>query len=216
MIVIDCKQGSDEWLRARLGIPTASRFDKLLTPGGKPSESARRYMAELLAEWWTGEPAAIPNTPYMERGTHLEPKAIEYYEFVTGHSTSRVGFCLLDDRSAGASPDLLVGDDGLAEFKCLAIVNHVLALIDKAPVREHTLQVQGQMMVTGRRWCDVVFYNPVMPSMIVRVERDDAMIEALTSRLAEFSDELRRSKAILDAHRPARQPDDDTLPACLA
>ena len=93
MITVECEQGSTQWLNARLGIPTASQFDRILSPKTlKPSASAEGYRHELLAEWLLGEPIDTVNTEWMQRGIELEPRAVQFYEFQRDIETTRIGF----------------------------------------------------------------------------------------------------------------------------
>lgn len=97
MKIIDCPQNSTEWLMARLGIPTASQFFRIITPGGKPSSASDKYLAELLVEWQFGSPQESPDTPWMTRGHDLEEEAAGWFAFETGLDVERVGFVLRDD-----------------------------------------------------------------------------------------------------------------------
>ena len=109
-------QGSDEWLQSRLGKPTASNFGKLITPTGKPSTSAEGYINDLIAQKITGELPEFYTNEAMARGNELEPAAKAMYEFMHGVEVVEVGLCLHDEFECGASPDGLVGDDGLVEI----------------------------------------------------------------------------------------------------
>ena len=111
------EQGSAQWIAARLGLPTASQFSRILTPRTlKPSASAERYLWELLAERIIGQPANDASTKFMERGKAMEAQAVAFYELQRGVDTRRVGFVTRDDGLVGCSPDRFVGDDGLLEI----------------------------------------------------------------------------------------------------
>jgi exodeoxyribonuclease (lambda-induced) len=184
------KQGSLEWQTARLGIPTASRFDSILTRKTmKPSASQTRYLCELVAERMLGCPVDDVGTSAMQRGSELEQKAVEEYELETGHTCEAVGFCLEDGKRWGCSPDRLIGEYGLLEVKCLNAPNHIAALLGYVH-DDHFAQCQGQMMVTGRAWADLKFYNPSMPSATVRVDRDPDYIRVLRDALEVFVQRL--------------------------
>lgn len=185
MIVLDCKQGSPEWHFARLGIPTASQFGRILTPKTRKfSESSVGYIHELIAEWLIGIPGGGEGRGFMERGTNMEEWGRGYYELVRGVTVQTVGVCLRDDRMAAASPDGLVGDDGGMEIKVPSASKHVANLLGAA--EEHHAQVQGNLWITGRKWWDLVSYHPEIPPTIVHVERDEAYIEALDAAMSEF------------------------------
>ena len=137
-----------EWLDAKLGIPSASGFHRILTPTGKLSKSSRRerYMGELLAEWALGEQwdTGIGNSHWVLRGIELEPQARLWYEMAYAE-VEEVGFIWRDEsRMAGCSPDGLVGDDGLLELKCPSPAQHVLYLSCPGQLaRKYYWQVQG-------------------------------------------------------------------------
>lgn len=186
MIIHDVEQGSPEWLALRAGIPTASRFDEILTPTGKPSTQAEKYMLELLAEWLSGEPAETYQNDWMKRGTELEPEARNYYAFTTDAEIRQVGFITRDDGLVGASPDALVNDDGLSEIKCPAPHTHVAYLLGEKLATKYIPQVQGQLWIAERDWCDWISYHPKMQPCIVRTHRDELFITSLRVALDAF------------------------------
>ena len=183
-----------------MGVPTASAFDRILTPGGKPSKSAEGYKFELLGELMMGRPLDSPKYLWMERGNELEEEAANWYEFQTDTALEIVGFCTTDDGLIGASPDRLVGDDGLVELKCPKPENHVRYLLfpDRGVEKDYAVQVQGQLYVTERKWCDIVSYHPDLPRVIVHVERDEEYIALLDAALKEFCVQLAEGKAELE------------------
>src|SRR5262245_45091449 len=118
MIIHDVVQGSTSWLQLRAGIPTASQFDQIITPSGKPSKSAERYMLTLLAERLMGHPITENVSMWMKRGSEMEADAVAFYQLQTDSDTVPVGFITNDEGTIGASPDRLVGEEGLLEIKC--------------------------------------------------------------------------------------------------
>lgn len=191
MKIIDCIQGSPEWQRLRAGIPTASRFDDILTPGGKPSASAERYLNTLAAEIMLGRPLDSPTTALMDRGTDLEGRARTYYAMHNLVDVRTVGFITNDAGTAGASPDGLVDSYGLAEFKCPDAHTHVGYLMSEDGVGgKYKPQVQGQLWICERDWCDTVSYYPGMPISIRRHVRDDEYIEKLAKEVDKFLERL--------------------------
>ena len=194
----DLMQGSDAWLDARLGIPTASEFDRIVTPKKLDlSSAAQKYMHVKLAEWMYGAPLVGPDSPdggydvgahgWGRRGKDLEAEAVRYYEMERDVETSAVGLVLTDDGTIGASPDRLVGGDGLLEQKCPAFETHVGYMLDPSSlVAEYRLQVQGQLWVCEREWCDMQSYYPGFPSVIARVQRDEKVIAALVQHVTSF------------------------------
>lgn len=192
MIRVMGAQGSDSWVRARCGIPTASRFKDILTPKNLTrSKSAGPYMHELLAEWIFGEPIDIETTGYMERGIELEEVARKGYTLQTGNVVEEVGLCLIDNGEVGCSPDGLIGDDGGLEIKCPGLKNHIRYLLDPdALVAEYRLQVHGSIWICEREWWDVMSYHPSLPDVIVRVEHDPDVRSAMAPALEEFGKQL--------------------------
>lgn len=202
MKIIDCKQGTPEWLAARAGIPTASCFDKIVTPKElKPSASARGYAMHLLAEYYTGSPIETEGSGFMERGTDMEAEAVGWYAMQTGADVKPAGFCLHDEGIAGCSPDRLVGEDGLLEVKCPGMVKHLTYLM--FGFDDYRLQVQGQLWITGRAWCDKLSYHPTLDKVVKRIERDDEVIKALDEGVRSFVGMLEHFKQRVDAMRTA-------------
>ncbi|MGB1014981.1 MAG: lambda exonuclease family protein [Nannocystaceae bacterium] len=194
MKVIQCVQGGQDWIRARLGRPTASQFDKLVTPKTlKASKSADAFMHKLLAEWATGESSDDAASGFMDRGIEMESEAADWYAFTTNTEPVPVGFCTTDDGRAGCSPDRLVGDDGGLEIKCPSAKVHVGYLLGTPPT-QYRLQIQGSLYVTGRQWWDWLSYHPDMPSVLIRMERDEECIDALSAVLPPFCDALDAAK----------------------
>ena len=195
MITLDCVQGSDVWFQARLAIPTASNFDRVITPGGKPSTQSEGYMNRLLAEWLTGKASDIEQSEWMKRGIEMEAEARDYYAFRHDVEVKQVGLVYQDDRRlVSCSPDGLLDEGGL-EVKCPAPHTHVSYLLNGFP-SDYIPQVQGSMYVTGRPWWDFISYHPDMEPVIVRVKRDDAYIKTLEGLLNKFLAEMaaRRDK----------------------
>lgn len=184
MIILDQEQGSEEWLRVRLGRPSASMFNKLITQTGKPSTSADGYINELIAERLTGKSEPFHVTEWMERGTALEPEAREAYEFITGNEVMETGFILDNSWQFGCSPDGLILDKGGLEIKCPAPRTMVSYLRDpQVGVKKYWQQIQGCMWITQRGWWDFFAYHPEMPHVLVRVERDDEYIDKLAAEV---------------------------------
>lgn len=185
MIRLDVEQGSPAWFAARLGIPTASRFDDIVTAKTlKLSNSCTKYALELIAGEVLGYDVHLASSGFMARGTALEQKAVDYYELQRDCETEQVGLILRDDRRVGCSPDRLVGDDGLLEIKCPSAAVHLGYLLDNGI--GYRTQVQGQLWLAERDWCDTVSYNPDLPSAIMREERDDEFIIKLSDAVEQF------------------------------
>ena len=196
MIKLNVIQGSREWLDARVGIPTGSQFDKILTQVTmKASKQAEDYLNNLVAEYLIGEPLESVMTPFMARGLELEDEASDYYEFQTGTEPETIGFCLRDDRLVGCSPDRLVGNDGGLEIKCPAPGTHIGYLRNNDKLRDkYRAQVQGFLWITGRKWCDLLSYHPTIHSLILRCERDTEFIDAVELHVGGFIKTLEQVK----------------------
>lgn len=192
MIISENKQGSDDWVIDRLAIPTASNFSKIITTTGKPSATTKTYMNTLLAEWYTGAPVdQIESTIWMERGNELEASARSLYEFVQNKEIKQVGVCYLDDKKLiSCSPDGLVGDDGLLEIKCPKANTMIDYMLDGGFPSKYKQQVQGQMWITGRQWCDFFAYHPDFPEFLVKVNRDQKYINILSEYIIKFVDQM--------------------------
>lgn len=186
----DVVQGSTAWLKIRAGIPTASDFDRILTPTGKLSTASEGYMLELLAERLMGRPTDRVKTEWIERGNELEATAVEYYELAYDCEAVTVGFVTNDPGTYGCSPDRLVGDAGLLEIKAPSAGVHIQYLLFDDHKRKYYPQLQGQLLVTERQHVDIVSYHPEMPTAVVRVERDEDYIAKLAHALEIFCEDL--------------------------
>jgi hypothetical protein len=174
----------------RLGIPTASEFPKIVTPTGKLSEQARKYAHLLVAEQLLGRPLiSLDELEWVARGKELEPEAARLYEFDRDVDTEPVGFLTTDDGRIGASPDRLVGKPGVLEIKAPAPQTHVGYVLDGF-AEKYKPQVQGQLLVSDREWCDWMSYHPELPPIIDRVHRDEVFIGRLRDALNVFCDML--------------------------
>lgn len=192
LLVYNCEQNSPEWLDARRGIPTASEFATVMAEGrtkGAPSVTRRKYMLTLAGQILTGEVVATwAGNEHTERGHTMEEEARKHYAFRTDADPRRVGFIRRD--RAGASPDSLIDSDGLLEIKTkLPHLQLEVLEQDRLPP-EHVAQVQGQLWVSGRDYCDFVSYWPKLPLFVIRVERDEAYIVKLAQAVADFNGEL--------------------------
>jgi putative phage-type endonuclease len=191
VIVAEVLQGTPEWLAARLGIPTASGFDRIITTKGEPSKQAQKYMYQLAAERITGAKEEGYQNGVMQRGMEMEAEARAMYEFITGNEVKTVGVCYPDEKKAyGCSPDGLVNSDGLVEIKCPTSPVHVAYLLSGELPAEYFQQVQGQLLVTGRKYVDFFSFYPGLKPLPVRVERDEKFIKALMVELEIFVKEL--------------------------
>lgn len=187
MKIHNVEQGSPEWLACRIGLPTASEFHQIITPKTlKMSSSTSAYAVKLATEMVLGHALErdLSHNLDVQRGIDMEPHAALVYEFETDTTTTSVGFITDDAGTYGASPDRLVEQDGLLEIKCPRPEKHALYLLNGFGA-DYMAQVQGQLLVTGRQWCDRYSYCPGLPPYRERTIRDEAFITALDAALAE-------------------------------
>jgi len=196
MRVIDCTQGTPEWLAARMGKVGASRMADL-TAKTKTGWSASRanYAAELVAERLTGTPAEKFTNAAMAWGTDHEAEARELYEFLHGASVAQVGLVLHPSiEMSCASPDGLIGNDGLLEIKCPSTATHLETLLGSEIDGKYLKQMQWQMACTERAWCAFASFDPRLPPEmqlhVRRIKRDDRFIAELEKDVSIFLSEV--------------------------
>ena len=185
-------QGSPEWFEARRGNVGASSVYKVMAKG--QGKTRRSYMDELLAEKLGCVIEGFTNAA-MERGTELEPIARSQYEIERDAMVQESGFIMHPTIAGfGASPDGLVGDDGLIEIKCPNTVTHLATLESGTIDGKYQWQMLAQMACTGRQWCDFMSYDDRMPddlqSVIIRFERDEKKIAQMETEVSAFVAEL--------------------------
>lgn len=188
MKIHDCIQGSSQWLKLRAGIPTASEFNRLVTPKWaiKKGDGPQTFLCEKLAEKWTGAPLPqVGGFGALEQGTILEEEALPFFELTTGREIKRVGFITTDDGRIGCSPDGLL-DGGGIEIKCPAAHTHVSYLLDGVVPDEYMAQVHGAMLVTGAESWEFMSYRRNFPPLHVTVKRDEEIQSVLKLALNTF------------------------------
>lgn len=191
MKIIDCVQGSPEWFEARVGLPTSSNFDKIITTQGKPSKSKEKYLYKLAGERIIEKSEDTYKNDVMLRGQELESEARQLYELMTGKTVEQVGLCVTEGKAIyGASPDGLVGEDTLLEIKCPIISTQVDYLVRGKLPTAYFQQIQGQLLVTERQYVDFFSYYPAMKPLLIRVVRDEVFLKALKFELEKFTVEL--------------------------
>lgn len=201
----DIEQGTPEWFAARLGKVTASKVKDVMAQGrgNAPSASRATYMGELIAERLSGVASEGFTNGTMDHGTQTEPQARAAYTMETGNMVDEIGFVVHPTiADSGASPDGMVGADGLVEIKCPLTKTHIEFLKTGAVPSNYQKQMMWQMACTGRVWCDFVSFDPRMPHhmrlRIVRVHRDDGMIREMESAVMDFIIEMRGEIAALE------------------
>jgi len=194
-IITDISQGSEEWKSLRLGKITASCFDKVMAKGrgNAPSKTRQSYMMQLAAEILTQQPQDSFTNQYMEWGNECEPQARSMYEFNNNVDVEEVAFITLDE-FVGVSPDGLVGSDGLLEIKCPKTTTQLERFLFGEFPSTYKAQVQGQLWVSEREWCDFVSFDPRINGSAsyfeIRVDRDEDYIKTLSIEINKFKDEL--------------------------
>ena len=192
----DIEQGTNAWFQARAGKVTASRVaDVAAKTKSGYSASRATYMGQLIAERLTGNVADSFSNAAMAWGTETEPQARAVYELELGVEVIEVGFVphpTIDGSSA--SPDGIIGADGLVEIKCPNTATHIETLLTEKVPKKYLTQIMWQLACTGRSWCDFVSFDPRLPTdmqmFCKRAERDDARIAELETEVVAFLDEL--------------------------
>ena len=190
------EQLSQEWFEARLGKVTASRVsDVLATIKSGEAASRKNYKLQLVTERLTNKKIDSYTNQAMQDGIDREPIAREIYEKLKEVKVQEVGFVQHHRiEHAGASPDGLVGDDGIIEIKCPIETTHTTNLLERKLPSKYKPQVQFQLSTTGRKWCDFISYNPNfeprLQLIVIRVERDDEYIEMLEFEILKFLAEV--------------------------
>lgn len=189
------EQRSDEWFSARLGCVTASRTaDVMAKTKSGYSASRANYMAQLITERLTGQANEGFSSAAMQWGTDTEPQARMAYELMTGETVVETGFVLHPRiKFFGASPDGLVGSDGLIEIKCPNTATHIDTLLSEKVPSKYITQMHVQMICTGREWCDFVSFDPRLPGdmnfWMQRVHRDDDFCKDIEAEVIAFLEE---------------------------
>ncbi|MCK4705861.1 MAG: YqaJ viral recombinase family protein [Gammaproteobacteria bacterium] len=194
-------QGTDGWFLDRCGIPTASMFSNIITSKGEASQSSIPYMHQLLAEWVAQAPVdAWKGNKFSDDGNEREPQADALYTLLTDNPVERVGLCFKDEKKlVGCSPDGLVGDDGCTEYKCPKGSTIIGYMLKKEMPSIYVPQVQGQLWVTDREWCDFLVYHPQVGHKLWHVERDERYIAQMSGRVNKFIERMLEKRELLAA-----------------
>ena len=206
-LVDNSEQGSQEWLKARIPYVTASDVAKVMAKGSGATRT--NYMVKKICEMLSGQPVSGYKSNYMQNGNDNEPIARRAYELISGNTVEQTGFWYLPDELLGASTDGLVGKDGEIEIKNVIPAEQVRTLTTGKIKGEYLKQIQTQLYVYGRQWCDFVSQslgdeeNGYLPEhlriCIIRVERDKQMIEEIRSEVAKFHKDLAELKLKLES-----------------
>lgn len=204
MKIIQCDQGSAEWLQARAGVLTASELDQLISEKKrelKTGAGPESYVCRKLAERWLGFPLQSFTSPVMEQGHLSEEDARNWYSATYDVDVAQVGFITTDDGSMGCSPDGIEGPNvsgacGL-EIKCPQPTHHVGWLLDGGCPSEHYLQCQGCMYVTGMKQWRFVSFHRQFPKLVVDVVRDEKLMETIAAAVAWFGKRMDEGMKLL-------------------
>lgn len=194
--LIPCEQRTDEWRELRCGKVTASRIQDVLAEIKKGEAASRRnYRAELVVETLTGIPIESFQSKEMLWGIETEPFARAAYELQQDQAVELAGFALHPEiERFGASPDGLIGELGLVEFKCPNTATHLDWLLGGVVPVEYGAQMMAQMACTGREWCDFVSFDPRLPShlqlFVRRLHRDEGIVRSIELQVERFLNEV--------------------------
>ncbi len=200
------EQGTDEWFAARLGKITASKVSDVMM---KPTTAGyQNYMTQLICERLTGVPTETFQSAAMLQGTETEPQARAMYELTTSLDVEKVGFV---DHAVmpmvGASPDGLVGADGLIEIKCPQPTEHMRMVLGGEIQRKYVLQMHLQMMCAEREWCDFVSFSPTFPDHLQldvrRVVLDAEVEDEITAAIISFTETIEAKMKVLQQREAA-------------
>lgn len=215
MKIIDCLQGSPEWLKARLGIPTASEMHRLVTPKGKVKEGdgPQTYLCEKLAEKWSGEPLDDFSSFAMEQGEIIEKKAKPAYRLIFSEPLDDVGFITNDAGTVGCSPDGVVPNASRgAEVKCPELQTHFAYLLDGVVPEKHIVQVQTCLFVTGVKDWRFMSYSRTAPAFDVLAERDPKIQDAIEEAVETFTKKFRDAWKIIVEKNGGKEPEHKSRP----
>jgi putative phage-type endonuclease len=198
------EQGTEEWFEHKLGKASASHVNDIMaTVKSGEAATRRNYRARLVAEILTGEREETFQSVDMANGVEREAQARMAYEFKTDNTVEQVGF--VDHpiiEGSGASPDGLIGEEGLVEIKCPKTSTHLDYMMTKKIPRNYMLQMQFQMACTGAEWCDFVSYDPKLPTnlqlLIIRVQRDHELILEIEDSVRTFLEGVKDTIAVLE------------------
>lgn len=193
MIISPHKQGSPEWIKERLGLPTASKFAEIITTKGNPTSEDRRikYLDKLAGEYVTGRQHEWYVSKKMLEKAEREEDSVLLYEFTHDVEIQRVGLCWKDEQKMfGASPDGLIDPDGGFETKDADPNVQVMRRRTNWKGMDCYQQCQGGMFICKRKWWILQSYCEGMAPIIIRFERNEEFVQALKNELNKFCLEL--------------------------
>jgi len=182
MTIHNVQQGTEEWLRLRMGKFTASNFAKLFM--GKSTKGYNDTINSVVFERLTDEVPESFSNEWMQRGKELEPHAIEAYQCQTFSLVERVGFVETNEW-IGAIPDGFIGKKGMIQVKCPRFATLIDYMLEGVVPKDYMYQMQGEMMVAEREWSDFYVYHPKLKPILIRVNRDEKIIKEINNKLIE-------------------------------
>lgn len=188
MVIHKIDQRTEEWHQIKLGKFSASTFAKLM--GKKENKGYTDELYRVAYEKLTGEHIFTYVNGAMQNGIDLEPEAQMYYEGLRNDFIEEVGFIEMNEW-VGVSPDGLVNGDGLLEIKCPQWNTQIDYLLKGKLPSQYKWQVQGQLWVSERKWCDFLSYHPKLDKLLIRVNRDEKAIKELETRINEAIEETK-------------------------
>lgn len=192
-IIKNIEQGTNEWLSLRLGVATASNFNKIITSKGEESDQLKGYALSLATDIFLINPEEGYKSESMIKGNILEPLARQAYQEETLEFVEQITMFKSDCGNFGYSPDGLVGNNGLLETKNPDSKTHFKYIIENKVPSNYIPQLQGGLWVSEREWIDFVSYGHNFKEkqlLIIRVYRDEKFISEL-AKLAQKTIEIR-------------------------
>ena len=197
IVMTGVKQYSPKWRKARLGIPTASQFFRIVDTSGNPSKSRTKYLSELATEAITGVLVGNNYQSYaMKKGHEKEADARSLFEMIQEVEVAEVGLCYKNtQKKYSMSPDGLMENTGLEIFspecwthiECLRHPHKSIAIASKFQ------QIQGSLFISGFDYYWFMVYYPGLAPLIQRVSRNEEFIGKLDKELETFVFDLSRT-----------------------
>lgn len=205
MKIHTCEQRGLEWVLLRIGKPTASDFDKLMTPefAARDGKMPRTYLYEKVAEAILKHALPSGGSWATEQGEILEGEARAWYEMHTGDEIRQVGFIESEDGKSGCSPDGLCEAKGYGlELKCCFPQTHVRHLMEGVLPKEYAAQVHGSLFVSSLKEWRFLSYSRGLPPFLLTVKRDESIMRKIGDVLDDFHDSLTEALISIKALSP--------------
>ncbi len=197
-------QGTEDWHNVRLGKFTASKFSSLFAKDstGEFQNLVNKVVFEKLIGESPGDFESEYVSNYMKRGNEFEPEARQFYELTKFRKVNEVGFIELNEW-CGCSPDGLIGNKGMLEIKCLKYSTHINLCLSGKIIPKYHYQMQGQLWVAEREWCDFYVYHPKLKPFLKRVKRNEDDIAKIKQKISEVVEIAKRRIEYLKTEKVA-------------